>query len=175
MTVTIPESFQEAEGALHARAVELAGFDDFGDPSYLMNLRVLLRAYDEEARFNDYGADVARQMVTGTLVKRLRSQHQLKGNPDFLERKIERPLVICGLVRTGSTALHYLMGQDPDLQALQYWLGAQPQPRPPRSTWADHPDFIQAHSEIEAMYQTDPSLRAIHFMMPEGLLISVSL
>ncbi len=168
MTVAIPECFQEAEDALHARAVELAGFDDFGDPSYLRNLRVLLRAYDEEARFNDYGADVARQMVTGTLVKRLRSQHQLQGNPDFLERKIERPLVICGLVRTGSTALHYLMGQDPDLQALQYWLGAQPQPRPPRSMWASHPDFIQANSEIEAMYQTDPSLRAIHFMMPEG-------
>ena len=168
MPVAIPDGFQEAEEALHARAVELTGHDDFGPPSYLDSLRVLLAAYDEEARFNAYGADVARQMIVGSLVKRLRSQEQLKGRPDFLERKIERPLVICGLVRTGSTALHYLMGQDPDLQCLQYWLGAQPQPRPPRNQWESHPDFAQAEAEIEAMYEADPSLRAIHFMMPEG-------
>ncbi|RPG04627.1 MAG: sulfotransferase [Proteobacteria bacterium TMED72] len=168
MPVSIPNGFQEAEEAFHARAVEIAGCDDFGGQDYLGSLRVLLAAYDEEARFNAYGADVARDMVVGALVKRLRSQNQLQGHPDFLNREIKRPLVICGLVRTGSTALHYLMGQDPDLQCLQYWLGAQPQPRPPRADWENHPDFIQADAEIEAMYQTDPSLRAIHFMMPEG-------
>ena len=168
MPVSIPHRFKEAEEAFHDRAVEIVGFDDFGEESYRRSLRVLLAAYDEEARFNAYGADVARDMVIGSLVKRLRSQKQLQGRPAFLEREIKRPLVICGLVRTGSTALHYLMGQDPDLQCLQYWLGAQPQPRPPRAQWETHPDFTQAESEIEAMYQADPSLRAIHFMMPEG-------
>lgn len=148
--------------------MRLTGLQDFGPSTYRENLQVLLAAYDQEARFNAYGANVARDMILGTLVKRLRSQNQLALNPSVLHREISRPLVICGLVRTGSTALHYLMGQDPDLQCLQYWLGAQPQPRPPRSTWPEHSDFMSAQAEIEAMYDADPSLRAVHFMMAEG-------
>ncbi|MFP6641048.1 MAG: sulfotransferase [Myxococcota bacterium] len=167
MESPFPESFSQSEEALHAEAVRLAGSDDFGPPSYLEPLRLLLAAYDEEARFNAYGAEVARQMMLGTLVKRLRSQAQLRGQPAFLDREVSRPLVICGLVRTGSTALHYLMGQDPEVQALPYWLGAQPQSRPPRSDWENHADFDRAGAEIEAMYEADPSLRSIHFMRPD--------
>ncbi len=146
----------------------MTGSDDFGDTSYLEGLRVLLDGYQNEARFNAHGAAMARQMSLEILVKRLRSEKQWREAPEILERRIERPIVICGLIRTGSTALHHLMGQDPDLQVLQYWLGAQPQPRPAREEWASHPDFQRAGAEIQLMYDADPSLKAVHMMAPEA-------
>jgi hypothetical protein len=160
--------FARSEDALHEEASRIVDHDDFGDPAYLEGLRVLLDAYDTEARFNAYGRGAARQTVLDTLVQRLRAEQQWQQMPQVLEHEIERPIVICGLVRTGSTALHYLMGQDPDLQPLQYWLARSPQPRPPRGQWASHPDFRAADAEINAMYEADPSLKAVHFMMPDG-------
>ena len=160
--------FLDSEGALHEQAIVRVGWDDFGDPSYREGLRVLLRAYDEEARLNDYGRMAVRHTIASTLEKRLRAEKAWHDAPEILNDPIRRPIVVCGLVRTGSTALHYLMGQDPDLQVLQYWLAASPQPRPPRERWATHPDFLSAKAEIDAMYQADPSLRAVHFMMPDG-------
>ena len=44
---------------------------------------------------------------------------------DVLGRK---PVFIIGLPRTGTTALHFLLSQDPDVQVLEYWLAAEPQP-----------------------------------------------
>ncbi len=160
--------FAESEEALHEEASARAGSDDFGQPAYLEGLRVLLDAYDGEARFNPTGRENARRMVRDSLVQRLRCEAQWKQQPEVLETKIERPIVICGLVRTGSTALHYLMGQDPTLQVLQYWLAGGPRPRPPRSQWPNEPDFVRARDEIDAMYAADPGLKAIHFMMPDG-------
>jgi hypothetical protein len=168
MTEGSPMGFVESEDALHEEAARIAGSDDFGDPSYLEGLRILLAAYDAEARFNDYGRAAARRMVLDTLVKRLRAEEQWAAAPEVLGHEIQAPIVICGLVRTGSTALHYLMGQDPEVQPLQYWLACNPQPRPARSEWAANPDFQRAKAEIDAMYEADASLKAVHFMMPDG-------
>ena len=168
MTEPTDRGFVESEDALHEEAAEIAGDDDFGDPSYLEGLRVLLHAYDDESRLSERGRAAAQQTLRGVLVQRLRCERQWQRSPEVLDTEIERPIVICGLVRTGSTALHYLMGQDPDLQVLQYWLAGSPQPRPPRSEWGGHPDFVRARNEIDAMYAADPSLKPIHFMMPDG-------
>ncbi len=102
MTAPNSDSFAESEQALHDEAARLAGCDDFGDPGYLEGLRVLLDGYDREARFNAHGQMMARHMTLGILVSRLRSEQQLRAMPEVLENSIERPIVICGLIRTGA-------------------------------------------------------------------------
>lgn len=164
----IDRGFAESEGALHEEARRAAGCDAFGDPSYLEGLRVLLRAYDEEANFTTHGRAAARYTIIEALRQRLLSNQAWQRNPRILDREIRGPIVICGLVRTGSTALHYLMGCNPDLQVLQYWLAGHPQPRPARAEWEQHPDYQVAAAEIDAMYQADPSLKAIRLMMADG-------
>jgi hypothetical protein len=125
---------------------------------------VLLTAYDRESKLTPFGRKTAQIQVTEILKKRLRAEKDWKENPGILSHEIRRPIVILGLVRTGSTALHYLMGQDPGVQPLPYWLAANPQPRPPRGEWENHRDFRSAAAEIDFMYQADPSLETIHFM-----------
>jgi len=168
MDMHVEMGFAESEDAFHEAARAAVGYEDFGDPRYLEALRVLLRAYDEEARFNDYGREASRHKIVETLKKRLRVEQMWHRSPELRGGEIRRPIVICGLVRTGSTALHYLMGQDPGMQSLEYWLASSPQPRPPRAEWAVNPDYRASLAEIDFMYQADPSLKAIHFLMADG-------
>lgn len=159
-----PTKFIDMERRLHEAAARDVGYDDFGEASYLEGLRVLLAAYDTEAKLTPFGRKAAQIQLTEILKKRLRAEKAWKENPQILRHEIRRPIVILGLVRTGSTALHYLMGQDPGVQPLPYWLACNPQPRPPRGEWENHRDFRSATAEIDFMYQADPSLKAIHFM-----------
>lgn len=160
--------FFESELQLHDLAIAEAGSDNFGDPAYLEGFRILLKAYDKESRLNDYGRADTLQKLQMLLTRRLRAEQFLASNPQVLVTPIERPIIICGLVRTGSTALHYLMGQDPGMQCLEYWLANSPQPRPPRQQWESSADFQASVAELDAMYEADPSLKAMHFMMPDG-------
>ena len=154
--------FVDTEEDLHAEAVAAAGSDDFGDASYREALGVVLDAYDREARFHDAGRAAARGNLVQLLTTRLRSEARLTTAP--AGAPVRRPIVVLGLVRTGSTALHHLLAQDPQLQSLEYWVAARPQRRPPRPTWPTEPDFTAAAVEIDAMYAFDPALRKIHLM-----------
>jgi len=165
--VTTPATFTASEAALHEEAVAFAGRTDFGEPSYRDALRVILDAYDREAKFHEAGRAAARGNLVQLLATRLRSEVQLARLPAAVDAAIRRPIIVVGLVRTGSTALHHLLAQDPSLQVIEYWLAARPRPRPPRATWEREPDFQAAAAEIEAMYQFNPGLRKIHLMMPD--------
>ncbi len=149
---------------LHETAVAKVGFDDFGEPSYLDGLRVLLRSYDEDRLLTETGRMAARADLQATLIRRLRSERLLREHGGAIAHEIRRPIFITGLVRTGSTALHYLMGQDPALQALPHWLAENPIPRPPRGEWESHPDFQRTERRLQALYASDPSRASMHYM-----------
>ena len=155
--------FSESEELFHALAVQAAGCDDFGEPSYLNGLRVSLRALDREAKLHEAGRRAVRATLVEVLAERLRSEHRLKTHPESAHLQIRRPIFITGCVRTAGTALHYLMGADPALQALPAWLSAKPQPRPPRETWERHPDFRAVQAGLDLYHAADPRLQAMHF------------
>jgi len=161
------QPFRDTEQALHEEAIAAVGYENFGAPAYLEGLRVVLDAYDHEAKFHPAGRQAARANLLQLLTTRLRSQRLLNQHAATLSPEIRRPIIVLGLVRTGSTALHHLLGQDPNTQTLEYWLAAHPQPRPPRASWEQLPDFQESAAEIEGMYAFDPSLRGIHLMAPE--------
>lgn len=159
--------FADREAALHEAAVAAAGCDDFGEPTYLEGLRTWLEALDREAKLHPAGRQATYHGLVQQLRIRLRSQELLKAQAPVLGTEIRRPLIVLGLVRTGSTALHHLLAQDPDAQVLEYWVAQHPQPRPPRASWEQSADFQESAAEIEGMYQFDPSLRGVHEMAPD--------
>ena len=163
-------SFVSREQEFHEIAIRgVGGYDNFGDPSYLEGLRRLLYAYDHEARLHRVGRMTAVYQTVGLLAARLHTERWFEMKPESADNDIVRPLVITGMVRTGSTALHYLMGANPDMQCLQYWLALHPQPRPPRQSWEASTDYQHAVIELDMMYQAGKSmLEAIHYMMPDG-------
>ncbi len=169
MDATFDESrkFADCEREIHEAAIRAAGCDDFGEPTYLEGMRRWLEALDCEAKLHPQGRQATYQGLVTQLRLRLRAQRLLREHAATLQREIRRPLIVVGLVRTGSTALHHLLAQDPDAQVLEYWVAQHPQPRPPRAGWEQSPDFRESAAEIEGMYQFDPSLRGVHLMAPD--------
>lgn len=162
-----PQNFSGSIDHLHQLAAQATGLSDFGAGDYLDALKVLALAYDTEARFSETGKTSASNMILNCLIGRLHAQAGLKAFPECIHRDIVRPLFIVGLPRTGTTVLHKLLALDSDHQAVEFWLGMYPMPRPPRSTWESHPRFREISSALETTYRLCPQLKAIHEMRAE--------
>ena len=157
-------SFAADEEAFHEAARRATGLEDFGDAEYLEGLRVLLDSLDGEARLNPQGQLATRGMIVEALAARLRSEDGWAAHPEHADFPIGAPLVIIGLPRTGTTALHQLLSQDSGFQGLELWLATAPKPRPPRATWPDDDDFQACDVRMRRIYERSPAMRAIHFM-----------
>ena len=105
------------------QACELAGSDDFGDDDgWRENLARLIDDLVSEADLSPIGVEVAAADVILPLRNRLQITNWRRENPDVARQKIERPIVIIGQPRTGTTILYDLLAQDP---ALRHKMGAR--------------------------------------------------
>ena len=151
---------------LHESASRLVGLDDFGpdDDNYREGLAVILDSYQREAGLTPFGSKICRVYLRGALAARLLAQEGWKQYPRYADVPVERPIFVTGLPRTGTTALHRLLGADPSHQGLQMWLAEYPQPRPPRETWQDNPVFAQLNAQFEQHHVENPEFMGLHFM-----------
>jgi hypothetical protein len=149
---------------LHAAATALTGLADFGEDDYRDGLAVLLESYTSDAGLTAKGVRVARALVRGALTARLSSEAGWTGNPEYAGVRVERPIFIIGLPRTGTTALHRLLTADPAHQGLEAWLAEVPGPRPPRETWATNPVFQHIQAGFERHHVQHPEFMAVHYM-----------
>ncbi len=154
--------FSDSIDAFHARASEARSLDDFGSDDYREALAVLCRSLDDDANLSPLGEIGLQTMIVDALEARLLCEEGWRRHPEAAETQIERPLVIIGLPRTGTTALHHLMAQDPDVQAMDHWLMRTPKPRPPRAEWEADPDYQAAAARVDLMFARSPDMRAIH-------------
>ena len=164
--LSIPR-FADLEPQLHRAAVEATGLEDFGDPSYLTGLRVLLGAFDTDPRLTEAGRQFAYGSVLGTLTARLHAQHGWSQHRETLEQRIRKPLVITGIPRTGTTALHKLLSMDPQFQGLERWLTETPMIRPPRESWQTLPAFRATVANLDAFFAAMPEMRKAHDMVAD--------
>jgi len=162
-----PERFATALDRLHELVAREVGSSDFGPGDYLPGLRVLLQSMDYDPHFSARGRRYAWGTVVGVLKGRAHAIRSMTENPGFDRHALGRPILITGLPRTGTTALHKLMGVDARFQGLQTWLLDAPMPRPPAASWSDYPAFHRTAAVLEARYRAAPTKRAAHHMAAE--------
>lgn len=162
-----PARFATAVDELHDLVAREAGTTDFGGEDYLPGLRVLLQSMDYDPRFSERGRRYAWGTVVGVLKGRAQAIKSMADHPGFDAHTISSPVVITGVPRTGTTALHRLMAVDERFQGLQTWLLDSPMPRPPMERWADFPAFHKTAATLEARYAAAPHKRAAHHMAAE--------
>jgi Sulfotransferase family len=152
-------------------ASRLVGLDDFGpdDDNYLEGLAVILDSYQRDADLTPSGSKTCHVNLRGALAARLMAQAGWKQYPEYADVPVERPIFVTGLVRTGTTALHRLLGADPAHQGLQLWLAEFPQPRPPRDSWKDNALFARFNAQFEQHHVENPEFMGLHFMGAEEL------
>jgi hypothetical protein len=162
-----PAQFRTALDQLHEVVAKETGSTDFGPGDYLPGLKVLLQSMDYDPHFSETGRRAAWGQVVGVLKSRAHAIRAMKENPGFDARPILAPVVITGVPRTGTTALHRLMAVDPRFQGLQSWLLDAPMPRPPAETWESYPEFRATVARLEAQYALAPEQKAAHFLAAE--------
>jgi hypothetical protein len=166
--MNMPDKFAGAVDMLHEAAMGATGLSDFGDRDYLVGLNEYLRAIDRDIRFGPGGREIVGGTILGALIARLHSVEGWKRNPDCLKHTIRKPLVITGVPRTGTTALHKLLSLDPQFQGLENWLTSVPQPRPPRDTWGSNPHYLQTAANLKAFFEAaPPAFRIAHEMVAD--------
>lgn len=112
--------------ALLQSATDRTGLNNWGDNSFRERLEVLCESLVAEAELSDVGRAMAFEQLAGHLVNRLRLEDLIAANPEIESVEIERPIIICGLPRTGTTHLHNLIAADPALRYLPYWESLEP-------------------------------------------------
>jgi hypothetical protein len=158
----VPESFEHSFDQLHDAVIAETGFDQFGPADYHEGLRVLLESMDRDPQFSVAGRQRAWAMVRKTLAARAIAIDSMARNPLFSEVQVTAPVVIFGLPRSGTTALHRLLMEDPAFQGLEAWLLDSPMPRPSREAWSAHPAFQSMVAELEARYALTPDKKVAH-------------
>lgn len=115
----------DPDGLMETARTE-TGLHDFGPDDFVDRLTVLCRALREEGDFNDAGVMQQHTLLVGLLKNRLLIEDLVARHPEILDERIDAPIVICGLPRTGTTHLHNLMSADPALRSLPYWESLEP-------------------------------------------------
>ena len=111
------------------RAMKLAerttGLDDWGEGGFGARLDSAVDGLNE-AKLNTTGLFGARYVLNWHLGNRLRVVDFAKRHPELDEVDIERPVVITGFFRTGTTFLHNVLAADPNNRIAKAWELAYP-------------------------------------------------
>ncbi|MDJ0850325.1 MAG: sulfotransferase [Myxococcota bacterium] len=156
------------EAALLGRAVRRTGLEDFGSESFRPGLRRLLTSLQTDAKLNTFGRFFAQRQVLELLQHRLRLVDHRKRHPALADERIERPLFVVGLPRTGTTLLQALLSQDAAHRSPLSWEVDEPCPPPQASGYASDPRIARTERRFEQLRRLAPGFQAIH---PIGALL----
>jgi hypothetical protein len=151
----------DADELLEA-AQRSTGLRDFGGDDFLVPYRIFLRACETEAKLHALGRMLVRGDVLTWLENRLRLTDARQRDPAIAQQRIERPIFITGLPRTGTTILHELFMQDPDNRVPLHWEVRLPCPAPEANRYESDPRIAQAEDELQLWNHIVPEYQAMH-------------
>jgi len=159
-----------ADSILQA-AVERTGLDDFGPDDFLARMQILLDEVDRDANATAFNRATLRRRLVGVLANRLLRQDHLTRHPEVADVAIERPIIVAGLPRSGTTHLLGLIASDSRLRSLPLWEAAEPFSRDPgagRGAAAD-PRYARAERTWENLQRLNPLMAPFHPMDPDHI------
>jgi hypothetical protein len=155
------------EGVL-ADARSQTGLSDFGPMDFTHRLGLLLGEVAANANLWRFAKANFRVACVKQAANRLRNQRYLATWPEVDAVSIDRPIIIVGLPRSGTTHLENLIAADRRLQHLPVYLGAQPTPQPGETPGADgvDPRWTRSAAHWDRMAQNQ-IMAAMHEHSPD--------
>ena len=157
--------------AVLAAARARTGLADFGAPDFRERLELLCQEWDGDRELTA----MHRAVLFGYLMRyasnRLLIEDTLRRHPQILEEKIDRPVIVTGLPRSGTTHLVNLLAADARFHSLPLWQSYEPVPLPGEGPAADGRDarYARCAAAWEGMKQVTPLLASMHPMEPEHI------
>jgi hypothetical protein len=110
---------------LMERSREMAGIDLL-DEDAVTPLRVLVDSINSESELHERGTEGLRNKLLRILTNRLRMKRDFAAHPEIEEQVIDRPIIIVGPPRTGSTKTQKLFAASGDFNWLAMWQTSYP-------------------------------------------------
>jgi len=145
------------------RAAERAGLDDLGSDSWREGLTILVDSLETTPGVITDGRDNVYGRFVDALWNRLRIVDYLKRHPDIAGLRVERPLVVLGLPRTGTTVASCLLDQDPARRSLLNWEASDSVPPPTTAALRSDPRCVAKKAQLDELAL---ALQAARFPIP---------
>jgi hypothetical protein len=155
--------------AVCAAAVARTGLDDFGPADFRDRLGLQLAEMDADAERTGLGrllffGDCVRSASNRLLIRDLLGRH-----PEIGDIEIEKPVIVVGLPRSGTTNLVNLLAADTRFRSMPLWESYEPVPNPNEPAEVDgvDPRWSRSQATWESMLTGAPLIAAMHPMEPD--------
>jgi hypothetical protein len=140
------------------------GLSDFGVEDFRERLGVWLQAIDEDANASAVTRANLFQMTVRYAATRLRLEDLIRRNPEILDIEIDRPIIVAGLPRSGTTHLLGLLSADSRLRSLPWWEAIAPIPAGGDEATADdaNPRWTRADAGWKGFESVLPHMAIMH-------------
>ena len=148
--------------SLIQQAVENTGLNDFGDDKWQQHFSTLMDAIDKEANLHFSGRMLTRSEFVRYLEARLKIVDCYKQHPDISNETIDKPIIITGYGRSGTTILFELLSQDPQFRVAKKWEALYPCPPPEAESYLNDPRIKITEGISEFSEGIIPELKSMH-------------
>jgi hypothetical protein len=153
-------------------AIAVAGVDDFADADGIWTrVAAYVGAIEADDGLTQLIRGTLRQRVVRLMRNRLSLTELLRRYPEIESIEVERPFIVVGMPRSGTTHLVNLLAADPRRRALPYWESQEPLPIPGQGpdVFGIDPRYTQAKLEHDALMVSAPATAAMHDRFPEAI------
>lgn len=159
-----------SRASIMAEAEQLSGKDDWGPEDFIARLDLLCSEWDEDTNIKGIGRLSLRNKLVQHATSRLLIQDQFNQHPEIHDIQIERPIIVAGLPRSGTTHLLNLMAADERLRSLPLWESYEPVPRPgEQPVDGVDPRYQRCDDAWQSMKAVTPLVAAMHPMDPDHI------
>jgi hypothetical protein len=147
------------------------GLSDFGAEDFVERLDVWVQAVNEDSEASDITRISLQQMCVRYASTRLRVEDMIRRHPEILDIRIERPIIVAGLPRSGTTHLLGLISADSRLRSLPWWEATAPVPVPgePAPRGAADPRWVRADQGWKGYDALLPYMKLMHEFSPDHI------
>jgi hypothetical protein len=157
------------EEAVLAAAREATGLSDFGAGDFRPRLALWLKATRDDANLSAAGGAGIFMDAVRYASNRLKVEDLVRRHPQILDIKIDRPIVVAGLPRSGTTYLQSFLAADDRLRSLPFWEAVRPVPDQMAAPGEPDPRLIRATEEWAQYDALLPYIKSIHEFSPDHI------
>lgn len=147
------------------------GLSDFGKMDFVERLQVWCEAINEDAFLSSVSKAGLWTMILRYASDRLRVEDLVKRHPEILDIEIDRPIIVAGPPRSGTTHLLGLLSADQRLRSLPWWEAIAPVPTEADAPTAEDPNPRWTRAQEGWMQQEAvlPLMKYMHEFSPDHI------
>ncbi len=163
MQASSPDDSAFDPAVVMADAQRKEALTDWGPGEFEGPLRVLLADY-ASADLNAIGVHILRSGIVHSLRMRLRAQEWIRRHPEILDERVAAPIVVVGMMRSGTTLLQRLLAADPRFVCAYGWEVVEVAPRLDYQFSGVDPRIAISEAREAKSRELTPELFSIHPM-----------